>query len=284
MKGIMNGVKTVLLLGLLSGVLLAIGQAFGGAAGLQTALLFAVAMNFFSYFFSEKIALMSSGAIRVSPTENPQIYYRLAPIVQRLCQRMGIPEPKLWVIPERSPNAFATGRNPRHASVAVTAGLLEIMDDDELAGVIAHELGHIRNRDILISSIAATIAAAITFAARMFVFFGGGRHSDDDAPNPIASLALLLLAPIAALLIQMAISRTREFAADAEAARAIGTGRGLANALRKLESWSKRIPLDANPAMSHMFIIKPFSGEALMRLFSTHPPTSERIARLERLA
>jgi heat shock protein HtpX len=280
----MNGVKTVLLLGLLSGVLLAIGQAFGGAAGLQTALLFAVAMNFFSYFFSEKIALMSSGAIRVSPTENPQIYYRLAPIVQRLCQRMGIPEPKLWVIPERSPNAFATGRNPHHASVAVTAGLLEIMDDDELAGVIAHELGHIRNRDILISSIAATIAAAITFAARMFVFFGGGRHSDDDAPNPIASLALLLLAPIAALLIQMAISRTREFAADAEAARAIGTGRGLANALRKLESWSKRIPLDANPAMSHMFIIKPFSGEALMRLFSTHPPTSERIARLERLA
>ena len=280
----MNGVKTVLLLGLLSGVLLAIGQAFGGAAGLQTALLFAVAMNFFSYFFSEKIALMSSGAIRVSPTENPQIYYRLAPIVQRLCQRMGIPEPKLWVIPERSPNAFATGRNPRHASVAVTAGLLEIMDDDELAGVIAHELGHIRNRDILISSIAATIAAAITFAARMFVFFGGGRHSDDDAPNPIASLALLLLAPVAALLIQMAISRTREFAADAEAARAIGTGRGLANALRKLESWSKRIPLEANPAMSHMFIIKPFSGEALMRLFSTHPPTSERIARLERLA
>lgn len=280
----MNGVKTVLLLGLLSGVLLAIGQAFGGAAGLQTALLFAVAMNFFSYFFSEKIALMSSGAIRVSPTENPQIYYRLAPIVQRLCQRMGIPEPKLWVIPERSPNAFATGRNPHHASVAVTAGLLEIMDDDELAGVIAHELGHIRNRDILISSIAATIAAAITFAARMFVFFGGGRHSDDDAPNPIASLALLLLAPIAALLIQMAISRTREFAADAEAARAIGTGRGLANALRKLESWSKRIPLEANPAMSHMFIIKPFSGEALMRLFSTHPPTSERIARLERLA
>jgi len=280
----MNGVKTVLLLGLLSGVLLAIGQAFGGAAGLQTALLFAVAMNFFSYFFSEKIALMSSGAIRVSPTENPQIYYRLAPIVQRLCQRMGIPEPKLWVIPERSPNAFATGRNPHHASVAVTAGLLEIMDDDELAGVIAHELGHIRNRDILISSIAATIAAAITFAARMFVFFGGGRHSDDDAPNPIASLALLLLAPVAALLIQMAISRTREFAADAEAARAIGTGRGLANALRKLESWSKRIPLDANPAMSHMFIIKPFSGEALMRLFSTHPPTSERIARLERLA
>lgn len=280
----MNSVKTVLLLGLLSGVLLAIGQALGGASGLQTALLFAIAMNFFSYFFSEKIALMASGAVRVSPTENPQIYYRLAPIVQRLCQRMGIPEPKLWVIPERAPNAFATGRNPRHSSVAVTAGLLELMDDDELAGVIAHELGHIRNRDILISSIAATIAAAITFAARMFVFFGGGRHSDDDAPNPLASLALLLLAPIAALLIQMAISRTREFAADAEAARAIGTGRPLANALRKLEAWSKRIPMDVNPAMSHMFIIKPFSGESLMRLFSTHPPTAERIARLERTA
>lgn len=280
----MNSVKTVLLLGLLSGVLLAIGQALGGASGLQTALLFAVAMNFLSYFFSEKIALMSSGAVRVSATQNAEIYYRLAPVVQRLCQRMGIPEPKLWVIPERSPNAFATGRNPRHSSVAVTAGLLELMNDDELEGVIAHELAHVRNRDILISSIAATIAAAITFAARMFVFFGGGRSSDDDAPNPLASLALLLLAPIAALLIQMAISRTREFAADAEAARAIGTGRGLANALRKLESWSKRIPLEANPAMSHMFIIKPFSGESLMRLFSTHPPTSERIARLERLA
>ncbi len=280
----MNSVKTVLLLGLLSGVLLAIGQALGGASGLQTALLFAVAMNFFSYFFSEKIALMSTGAVRVSPTQNAEIYYRLAPVVQRLCQRMGIPEPKLWVIPERSPNAFATGRNPRHSSVAVTAGLLELMNDDELEGVIAHELAHVRHRDILISSIAATIAAAITFAARMFVFFGGGRSSDDDAPSPLASLALLLLAPVAALLIQMAISRTREFAADAEAARAIGTGRGLANALRKLESWSKRIPLDANPAMSHMFIIKPFSGESLMRLFSTHPPTAERIARLERLA
>lgn len=279
----MNSVKTVLLLGLLSGVLLALGQALGGASGLQTALLFAVAMNFFSYFFSEKIALMSSGAIRVSPTQHSEIYYRLAPVVQRLCRRMGIPEPKLWVIPERSPNAFATGRNPRHSSVAVTAGLLELMNDEELEGVIAHELAHVRNRDILISSVAATIAAAITFAARMFIFFGG-RSNDDDAPNPIAGLALLLLAPIAALLIQMAISRTREFAADAEAARAIGTGRGLANALRKLESWSKRIPLDANPAMSHMFIIKPFSGESLMRLFSTHPPTAERIARLERLA
>ncbi|MGQ9919057.1 MAG: M48 family metalloprotease [Bryobacteraceae bacterium] len=279
----MNSVKTVLLLGLLSGLLLALGQALGGASGMQTALLFAVAMNFFSYFFSEKIALLSSGAIRVSPTQHSEIYYRLAPVVQRLCRRMGIPEPKLWVIPERSPNAFATGRNPRHSSVAVTAGLLELMNDEELEGVIAHELAHVRNRDILISSIAATIAAAITFAARMFVFFGG-RSSDDDAPNPIAGLALLLLAPIAALLIQMAISRTREFAADAEAARAIGTGRGLANALRKLESWSKRIPLDANPAMSHMFIIKPFSGESLMRLFSTHPPTAERIARLERLA
>lgn len=280
----MNSVKTVLLLGLLSGVLLAIGQALGGASGLQTALLFAIAMNFFSYFFSEKIALMTSGAVRVSPTENPEIYYRLAPIVQRLCQRMGIPEPKLWVIPERAPNAFATGRNPRHSSVAVTAGLLELMDDDELAGVIAHELAHIQNRDILISSIAATIAAAITFAARMFVFFGGSRHQDDDAPNPLASLAMLLLAPIAALLIQMAISRTREFAADATAARAMGSGRPLANALRKLEAWSKRIPMDVNPAMSHMFIIKPLSGESLMRLFSTHPPTAERIARLERMA
>lgn len=280
----MNTVKTVLLLGLMSGLLLVAGEALGGRSGLQMGLLLAILMNLFSYFFSEKIALMSSGALPVSETENAQVYYRLAPLVHRLTQKMGLPMPRLWVIPEPSPNAFATGRNPAHSSVAVTAGLLELMDDEELEGVLAHELGHVRHRDILVSSVAATIASAITFAARMFFFFGGSRHDDDDAPNPLAALAMLLLAPIAALLIQMAISRTREFGADAASARATGSPHALISALRKLESWSRRIPLDAPPAMSHMYIIKPFSGQSLLRLFSTHPSTEERIARLEKLA
>jgi heat shock protein HtpX len=240
-------------------------------------------MNFFSYFFSEKMALMSSGAIRVSESENSQVYWRLAPLVRGLCEKMGLPEPKLWVIPEQAPNAFATGRNPSHSSVAVTAGLLELMNDEELAGVIAHELGHIKHRDILISSIAATIGAAITYLAHIAMFFGGGRRDDDDAPNPIVAILTLLLAPIAAMLIQMAISRTREFSADAAAARATGSPNGLMSALRKLETWSKRIPMDVSPSMSHMFIIKPFTGQSLARLFSTHPATEQRIARLEGL-
>jgi heat shock protein HtpX len=207
----------------------------------------------------------------------------VAPLVQNLCLKMGIPMPKLWLIAEASPNAFATGRNPKHASVAFTAGLLELMDDRELEGVIAHELGHVKNRDILISSVAATIAAAITMLARMAFFFGGGRHEEDNRGNAFALLFMMILAPIAALLIQMAISRTREYSADATAARYAGGPWGLISALRKLEHWSKRIPLDASPATAHMFIIKPFSGQALMRLFSTHPSTEERIRRLEAL-
>lgn len=279
----MNAIKTVLLLGAMSGVLLAAGQAFGGRGGLVTGLFIAVAMNIASYFFSEKIALMSSGAIRISETENSEVYWRVAPIVRRLTEKMGLPMPKLWVIPEDAPNAFATGRNPAHSSVAVTIGLLRLMNDDEVEGVIAHELGHIRNRDILVSSIAATIASAITFVARMAFFFGGSRRDDDDAPNPIAGIAMMILAPLAAMLIQMAISRTREYGADAASARFTGSPDGLISALRKLESYSRRIPMDASPAMSHMYIIKPFSGESLTRLFSTHPATEERIARLERL-
>ncbi|MBI4893226.1 MAG: zinc metalloprotease HtpX [Acidobacteria bacterium] len=279
----MNAIKTVLLLGLMSGIVLAAGQAFGGRRGLMMGLVMAVLMNVASYFFSEKIALMSSGAIRISETENSEVFWRVQPMVKRLTEKMGLPMPKLWVIPEDAPNAFATGRNPAHSSVAVTVGLLRLMNDDEIEGVVAHELGHIRNRDILISSIAATLAAAITFAARMAFFFGGSRHDDDDSPSPIAAIAMMILAPVAALLIQMAISRTREYGADAAAAKFTGSPSGLISALRKLEGYSRRIPMDASPAMSHMYIIKPFSGQSMMRLFSTHPATEERIARLERL-
>jgi heat shock protein HtpX len=281
----MNGLKTAMLLGLLSGLLLVGGQAIAGKQGLYIGLVMAILMNGVSYFFSDKIALRSYGAQPVTPSENPQIHARLAPITQRLCQRMGLPMPKLWAIPEGSPNAFATGRNPANASVAVTAGLLELMNDDELEGVIAHELGHVMNRDILISSVAATIASAITMLAQMAFFFGGTRRSDDEeGGSPFAAIFMMLLAPIAAGLIQMAISRTREYSADAAAAKACGKPHGLVNALSKLEGWSKRIPMDASPATAHMFIIKPFTGQSMMRLFSTHPSTEERIARLRALA
>jgi heat shock protein HtpX len=275
----MNGLKTALLLGLLSGLLIVGGRLVAGENGMLIALFIAIGMNFFSYFFSDKIALASSGAVRVNDTQNPEVFWRLAKIVKPLCDRMGLPMPKLWVIPEQAPNAFATGRNPAHASVAVTAGLLGLMEDREIEGVIAHELGHVKNRDILTSSIAATIASAITWAAQMAFFFGG-RRDDDEGGNPIAALAMMLLAPIAAGLIQMAISRTREFSADAASAQYTGNPDELVSALRKLEAYSKRIPMDVSPSMSHMYIIQPLSGKSLARLFSTHPPTEERIARL----
>ena len=278
----MNGMKTVFLLGLMSAVLLVGGEYVGGRSGLIMGMGLAVVMNFIGYFFSDKIALSMYSAQPVSETENPRVYARIGPLTRGLCQRMGLPMPKLWVIPENSPNAFATGRNPKHASVAVTVGLLELMEDHELEGVIAHELGHVRNRDILISSVAATLAAAITMLARMAFFFGG-RSSDDEDSNPMASLLMLILAPIAAVLIQMAISRTREFSADATAAKYSGSPFGLVSALKKLEAYSKRIPMHASPATAHMFIIKPFSGSSLLKLFSTHPPTEERIARLMQL-
>jgi len=277
----MNGVKTVMLLGLMSGILLVGGQAVGGQSGLVIGLGLAILMNFFSYFFSEKMALMMYRAQPVTPTENPHIYSRVYPMVQELCRRMNLPVPRLWVIPEHSPNAFATGRNPSHSSVAFTAGILELMNDREIEGVLAHELGHIKHRDILTSSIAATIAAAITFAARMAMFFGP-RHSDDeDSGSPVGAILMMILAPIAAMLIQMAISRTREFSADEAAAKYTGSPDGLISGLQKLESWSHRIPMDASPATAHMFIIKPFNGSAFMKLFSTHPPTEERIAALQ---
>ena len=276
----MNNLKTVLLLGLMSGVLLVGGEALGGRQGLVIGLFMAIAFNAGSYFFADKIALRMSRAQPVSETEHPEIYRRLAPVVRNLTMRIGIPMPKLWVTPEPSPNAFATGRDPNHSSVAVTAGILQLLDDQELEGVLAHELGHVKNRDILISSIAATLAAAITMLARFAIFFGP-RGSDDRDGGIVGMLAMMILAPIGALLIQMSISRTREYAADASAAKFTGTPFGLISALQKLESYSKRIPMKVNPATAHMYIIKPFTGASLMKLFSTHPPTQARIARLQ---
>lgn len=281
----MNGLKTAALLGLLSVIMMLASQAiFGGRGGLGIGLMIAIGMNFFAYFFSEKLALRSSGAILVNETQNQEVYNRIGPMTKRLCEKMGLPMPRLWVIPEEAPNAFATGRNPSHSSVAVTVGLLRLMNDTEVEAVIGHELGHVKNRDILISSIAATVAAAITYMAHMAMFFGGGRRDDDDAPNPIVMILTMILAPIAAAVVQMAISRTREFGADAAAAKYTGSPSNMIAALRKLELGSQRIPMDVSPAMSHMYIIKPFSGARLLRLFSTHPPTEERIAHLERLS
>ena len=282
----MNGIKTVLLLSVLSGLLLFGGEMIGGRSGLYTAVLIAVGVNFFSYFFSDKLALSMYPAQPLTQTENPEIYNRVYPIVWGLAQRMKIPMPKLWVLPDQSPNAFATGRNPNNASVAVTAGILRIMNDRELEGVLAHELGHVINRDILTSSIAATLAMAITFLARMAFWFGGGGGRDDEnrGGSPIGALAMLIVAPIAALLIQMAVSRTREYAADATSAEVTHDPGELISALGKLETWSKRIPMaDPNPATAHMFIVKPFTGQTLMRLFSTHPATEDRIRRLEEM-
>jgi heat shock protein HtpX len=273
-------VKTVLLLGVLSGLLLLLGEAFGGRNGLYLGLIIALGMNFFSYFFSDKIALASYNAQPVTPEQNGQIYARVAPIVGGLAQRMGIPMPRLYLIDDPSPNAFATGRNPSHASVAFTAGILNTMSDAEIEGVVAHELGHVLHRDILISSIAATIATAITFVARMGFWFGGGRD-DEREGGGFGAILMLILAPIAALLIQMAISRNREFDADAASAKYTGRPYELISALQKLDAYSKRMPLEATPSTAHMFIIKPFTGESLTRMFSTHPSTEERIARLQ---
>jgi heat shock protein HtpX len=273
-----NGIKTALLLGVLSGLLLVIGELLGGQGGLIVAFGFAVVMNFASYWFSDKIVLMMYRAREVG-AEHP-----LHVTVQRLAQQAGLPMPRVYVIPDMSPNAFATGRNPRHAAVAATEGILRVLDQRELDGVLAHELAHVKHRDILIGSVAATIAAAIMMVARMaqFAAFFGGMSREDDrgGSNPIALLATIILAPIAAMLIQAAISRSREFAADKGGAAIAGNPYGLADALRKIDAIAKRVPLDANPATAHMFIIKPFSAGAVLSLFSTHPPTEQRIRAL----
>jgi heat shock protein HtpX len=268
-----NGLKTALLLGLMSAVLMLIGELIGGANGLVFFFFIAVVMNFVSYWFSDKIVLRMYSAKEVGP-EHP-----LHRMVARLAQRASLPMPRVYVIPDASPNAFATGRNPSHASVAATEGILQALSESELEGVMAHELAHVKHRDILISSVAATIAAAIMMASRSLMFFGG-RSDDDEGSNPLAMLAMVILAPIAAMLIQAAISRSREFSADAGGAEIAGQPHGLANALRKIDAIAHRVPLHANPATSHMFIVMPLSGRGLLSMFSTHPPTEQRIAAL----
>ena len=276
-----NYLKTALLLGLMTGLILVVGRALGGEQGMVLALAFAAVMNFVSYWFSDKIVLKMYRGREVSPAEAPRFHE----IVDRLIARADLPKPTLYVLPGESPNAFATGRNPKHAAVAATEGILSLMSDEELEGVLAHELGHVKNRDILISSIAATIAGAITMLATMArwgALFGGyGSNNDRDRGGNIVTLLLTaILAPIAAMVVQMAISRSREFAADATGARFAGQPYGLAKALEKLDAYSKRLPMTATQSTAHMFIVAPFTGSTFMNLFSTHPPVEERIRRL----
>ncbi len=275
----MNSLKTAILLGLLTGLILLCGGLIGGRNGMLIALIIAGIMNFMSYWYSDKIVLAMYRAKEVSESEAP----RLHAMVSELAARANIPKPRIYLLPAQAPNAFATGRNPQHAAVAVTQGLINLLDEEELKGVIAHELAHVRNRDILIGSIAATIAGAIMFLAYMARFaaiFGGYGGRDRDSGNIFGLLFMAIVAPIAALLIQMAISRSREYQADASGAQFAGNPVGLAHALEKIGKYSKKIPMNANPATSHMFIVKPLSGRSMLNLFSTHPPVEERIRRL----
>ncbi len=270
-----NTFKTAFLLTALTLLLMGIGRAFGGQNGMLLALGVAAVTNFVAYFFSDKIALATYRAQPVTREQLPRVYE----VVERMTQRIGLPMPKIYVIPTDSPNAFATGRNPAHASVAVTEGILNLLNDEELAGVLAHELGHVSNRDILISSIAATIAGAITFLARFGLFFGGGDRNERRGGG-MGALLMLILAPIAAFLIQLAVSRSREYQADATGAHFTGNPYALASALAKLDAYSKRVPLVATPSTAHLFIIQPFLGMNFGSLFSTHPPIAKRIERL----
>jgi heat shock protein HtpX len=282
----MNTFKTAFLLTALSLLFLWVGGMLGGQQGMVIALVLAGVMNFVSYFWSDKIVLAMYRAQPLSLDSNPGVYRRVAPIVEQLAMRSNIPMPKLYTIPAEAPNAFATGRNPNHAAVCVTAGILPLLSDSELEGVLGHELGHVINRDILISSVAAMIAAAISYLAMMgrwaMIFGGYGRDRDDRGGGGLEMILMLFLAPLAAMLIQLAISRQREYAADAKGASLAGNSYGLAGALEKLEAWNKRIPMNASPATAHMFIVKPLSGTGglFMGLFSTHPPLQKRIARL----
>lgn len=275
-----NTFKTALLLTALTLFLLFMGQIFGGERGLVMAFGLAILMNFVSYFWSDKIALKMYRAQPVTREQLPRAYA----VVERLTQKLGLPMPSMYVIPTDSPNAFATGRNPQHASVAVTEGILNLLNDEELEGVLAHELGHVRNRDILISSVAATLAGAITFLARMGYWaslFGGGDREDGDRGGGFVALLMLILAPIAATLIQLAVSRSREYQADATGAELTGNPIALASALRKLDAYSKKIPMQASPSTAHLFIVAPLLGGAnFANLFSTHPPIAKRIERL----
>jgi heat shock protein HtpX len=274
-----NTFKTAFLLTALTLLLMFFGQYFGGHNGMMLALAFAAVMNFVSYFFSDKIALAMYRAQPVTREQLPRAYQ----IVERLTQKIGIPMPKIYVIPTESPNAFATGRNPSHASVAVTHGILGLLNDEELEGVLAHELGHVNNRDILISSVATTIAGAITMLASMGRFamiFGGGGGGRDRRGGGLSALFMLIVAPIAATLIQLAVSRSREYQADATGAHFTGNPYALASALQKLDAYARRVPMQATPSTAHLFIIQPLLGVNFGNLFSTHPPIAKRIERL----
>ena len=276
-----NVFKTGLLLAVLTAMLVLIGGAIGGQQGMVIAFVIALGMNFVSYWFSDKMVLAAYGAQPIDEAAAPRLYA----IVRRLATRAGIPMPRVYLVPSETPNAFATGRNPQHAVVAVTEGIMRILDEEELEGVLAHELSHVKNRDVLISTIAATLAGAITYLAHMaqWAAMFGGRSRDDEegGSNPIAMILLAILAPIAALLVQMAVSRSREFQADATGAQVAGRSWGLAKALEKLQMANQAMPMaDATPATAHLFIVNPLSGASLARLFSTHPPIEERIARL----
>ena len=275
-----NTFKTAFLLSGLTLLLMFVGRVFGGQNGMLIALIFAAVLNFVSYFYSDKIALSMYRAKPVTREELPRAYQ----VVERLTQKIGIPMPRMYVIPTESPNAFATGRNPNHASVAVTQGILNLLNDEELEGVLAHELGHVRNRDILISSIAATVAGTITYLAEIarwgMIFGGYERDSNDRGGGGFGALLMLILAPIAAMMIQLAVSRSREYQADESGAHYTGNPYALASALAKLDAYSKRLPMQATPSTAHLFIVQPFLGMNLGSLFSTHPPIAKRIERL----
>jgi heat shock protein HtpX len=275
-----NMVKTTVFLALLTGLFVAVGGLVGGRSGMVMAFVFALIMNFVSYWFSDKIVLKMYGAQPIGEAEAPAVHR----IVRNLATKAGIPMPKLYLIPSEAPNAFATGRSPQHAAVAVTEGILRIMNETELEGVLAHELSHVLNRDVLISTVAATVAGAISMLANMAqwgLMFGGSRDEEGRGTNPIALLLTVILAPIAAMLIQMAVSRSREYQADASGARLTRNPGSLASALAKLGQAARIIPMNANPATAHLFIVNPLSGRALASLFATHPPLEDRIARLQ---
>lgn len=276
----MNGLKTMMLMVILTLMLVFVGGLLGGKTGMTFALVMAFGMNFVSYWFSDKIVLKMYRAKPVTEVEAPELYS----IVRRLAQRAGLPMPKVYIMEQDQPNAFATGRNPEHGVVAATTGIMRILSKEELEGVMAHELAHIKNRDILVSTVAASIAGAISYLAQMAqwaMIFGGRRDDEGEGGNPIAALVMMIVGPIAAMMVQMAISRSREYGADAGGARISGNPLYLANALKKLHIASQRVPMNASPATAHMFIVSPLSGGGLLKLFSTHPPMEERVARLE---
>jgi heat shock protein HtpX len=274
-----NRIKTVLLLAGMTAFLIVIGKLLGGRTGMYLAFILALGMNFFSYWFSDKIVLRMYGAQEVTPMDAPQLHQ----IVDELAREAGIPKPKVYIIPDESPNAFATGRNPEHAAVAATEGIMRLLTPVELKGVLAHEIGHVQNRDILISTIAATMAGAIMILADMARFgamFGMGSRDNEEGPGIVGILVMSIIAPIAAMLIQMAISRSREYLADETGAHLAHNPESLARALEKLSMGVQRAPMDASPSTAHMFIVNPLTGSTLMNLFSTHPPIEERVARL----